>query len=404
MIKRYLILRGLEGGFWSFVWTFHIIFHIKAVGLPPEWLVLMGTLYEISILTCEVPTGVVADLVSRRLSVAIGLALVGCAFILEGLLPFLIPVAVAQIVLGIGETFISGAREAWITDEIAHSENPNAVPGEIFARGAQVDMVSRVVGSWAAVPVVGYLGLGAVMIAGGACFLVLSIYARYGLSEKGFHRGDHERHFWASFREGWKYVRMRTVLVAILLVSIIYGLASEGFDRLSHQSILERFELPPLAWLPTDSWWAIFASGSLLAAACALAVLRRVIDFRDAAQLSRMLLILTLLVVGGVAAFSQMMVFAGVVGVFVFTRTMRRCIGPMLTAWINLYAPANQRATILSFEGQAHSFGEIFGGLTASGIARAFGTRWAILASAVMLIPAIPLLVRARAAARDHLD
>ena len=48
--------------------------------------VFMGTLYELSILLFEVPTGIVADLFSRRMSVVIGWFVVGIAFFIHKLL------------------------------------------------------------------------------------------------------------------------------------------------------------------------------------------------------------------------------------------------------------------------------------------------------------------------------
>ena len=50
------------------------------VGLSPLQMVLVGTILEISAFVFEIPTGIVADLYSRRVSVIIGFALVGIGF------------------------------------------------------------------------------------------------------------------------------------------------------------------------------------------------------------------------------------------------------------------------------------------------------------------------------------
>lgn len=80
-----------------------------------------------------IPTGIVADTYSRRLSVIIGVFLTGLGFILEGSVPNFYAILVAQVLWGIGHTFISGALEAWLTDEIGEH---NAGPA--FLRGSQV--------------------------------------------------------------------------------------------------------------------------------------------------------------------------------------------------------------------------------------------------------------------------
>ncbi len=58
--------------------------------------VFMGTLYELSILLFEVPTGIVADLFSRRMSVVIGWFVVGIAFFIQGIWPVTIYVATSE--------------------------------------------------------------------------------------------------------------------------------------------------------------------------------------------------------------------------------------------------------------------------------------------------------------------
>ena len=57
------------------------------LGLDPLQLVLVGTTLEATAFVCEIPTGVVADVYGRRLSVIIGLLLIAFGFLLEGLVP-----------------------------------------------------------------------------------------------------------------------------------------------------------------------------------------------------------------------------------------------------------------------------------------------------------------------------
>ena len=57
------------------------VYYVRVVGLQPLDLVLLGTVVLVAGLLFEVPTGVVADTYSRRLSVVIGVALsVGACF------------------------------------------------------------------------------------------------------------------------------------------------------------------------------------------------------------------------------------------------------------------------------------------------------------------------------------
>ena len=51
---------------WSSYWTLFFIRVVVDVGLSPLQLVLLGTAKEVTILLVEIPTGVVADIRSRR--------------------------------------------------------------------------------------------------------------------------------------------------------------------------------------------------------------------------------------------------------------------------------------------------------------------------------------------------
>ena len=63
------------------------VYLVQDVGANPLQLVLLGTVSEIAIFLFEVPTGVVADTYSRRLSIIIGLVLAGAAIVVVGLVP-----------------------------------------------------------------------------------------------------------------------------------------------------------------------------------------------------------------------------------------------------------------------------------------------------------------------------
>jgi len=91
------------------VFTVNLLYLATVVGLSPLQLVLVGTVLEATCFLFEVPTGIVADLYSRRLSIIIGFLLIGAGFILEGSVPTFAAVLATQVLWGIGYTFTSGA-------------------------------------------------------------------------------------------------------------------------------------------------------------------------------------------------------------------------------------------------------------------------------------------------------
>jgi hypothetical protein len=158
------------GGFtMSMISTLSGIYLIKDVGLGPFQLVLVGSVLEGSVLLFEVPTGVVADSVSRRLSVLIGFFLTGAGFLLYAVPSFGIVLA-AQVVWGVGATFISGANVAWLVDEIGEDA---ARP--MFLRASQLAQTCAFAGIVASVAL-GSVALGLPVAIGGVAYLALGVW------------------------------------------------------------------------------------------------------------------------------------------------------------------------------------------------------------------------------------
>ena len=117
---------------------------------------------EAAVFLFEVPTGVVADTYSRRLSLSIGYlgqgspgcssACVSAPWMIIALWGF----------WGFFYTFTSGAEEAWISDEVGLEK-----VGRVFLKGSRIAYVGAVLGSILQVAV-GLVSLRAGVIAGGA--------------------------------------------------------------------------------------------------------------------------------------------------------------------------------------------------------------------------------------------
>lgn len=95
-------MSAVEGLAVSTVITTSLVYQVEIVGLNPLQLILVGTVLEATVFAFEIPTGVVADVYSRRLSVVIGLALTGIGFLLAGFIPLFGALLAAQVVGGLG--------------------------------------------------------------------------------------------------------------------------------------------------------------------------------------------------------------------------------------------------------------------------------------------------------------
>ena len=167
----YLIHSGGYSLFSAMAYTIIAVYYVKVVGLNPLQLVLIGTALEVSIFLLEIPTGVVADVYSRRLSIIIGTALLGVSWMLAGSIPFFVVIILSQFIGGAGYTFLSGAAQAWIADETSE-----AIASKAYMRGAQVRQICSLIGIGIGTGLA-HLQLNLPTIVGGALFIGLAILA-----------------------------------------------------------------------------------------------------------------------------------------------------------------------------------------------------------------------------------
>src|SRR5512134_3605020 len=137
----YLFIEFSASMCFSMMFVVTSLYEATVAGLTPVQLILVGTTLEISAFLFEVPTGIVADVYSRRLSIIIGYVLMGLGFLVEGFFPAFLPILLAQVIWGLGYTFTSGATQAWISDEIGEDE-----ANKIFMRGTQMGLFASLIG------------------------------------------------------------------------------------------------------------------------------------------------------------------------------------------------------------------------------------------------------------------
>ena len=235
----YLFFRFCFSLLLSMATVLSMVYHLEVVGLGPFQLVLVGTVLETSCFLFEVPTGVVADLYSRRRSVLIGIFLYGAGFLMEGSLPWFGTVLLAQVIWGCGDTFLTGALEAWIA-----SEEEGRPMDKVFLRGGQLAQAGGILGVVTGT-LLGNLNLKLPIILAGVLCLALGIVLLRIMPEEHFSPALEDRQgllqdFISLFRLNLRFVKGAPVLLALLLITFCGGLASEGFDRL-HRPFLKRY-------------------------------------------------------------------------------------------------------------------------------------------------------------------
>ena len=387
-LKIYLAYEGISSGLFWMTFAVFSVYHIKMAGLNPLQLVLSGTVLEAAIFLFEIPTGIVADLYSRRLSVIIGTFLIGAGFLLDGSLPFYIPILAAQVVWGIGYTFTSGALQAWITDEIGEES-----AGDAFLRGAQFAQLGTLIGALAGIAL-GVIRVNLPVLLSGGLFVVLGFFLILNMPEDGFESTPQEnRSSWGSmlrtFRQGMGMVRRRPALLSILSVGLIFGLYSEGLDRLWEAHLLERFAFPvlnPVVWIGG------IKALSMLGAMIATGQIKRRFNLKRMKALTGALLVTSTIIITALLGFSWTGSLGLATGLIILITIVREVNVPIYTAWVNHRLDSSVRATVLSMSGQFDAIGQVLGGPPIGFLARQVSVQIGLTASGFLLLPVLFLL------------
>jgi len=337
------------------------LYEVTVAGLTPLQLVLVGTTVEVSVFLFEVPTGVVADVLSRRMSIIIGYLIMGIGFLVEGLLPFFLPILLAQVLWGLGYTFTSGATEAWISDEIG--EEPANL---LFLRRTRISLVASLLGMGAAI-LFGRQDVAIPIIAGAAGVILIGITRIFIMREKGFNPTPVEdRNTWQqmghTFKEGLAAVRARPRLMTILGIGLFYGLYSEGFDRLWVKHLLDTFELPILFGSNEIAFFAILHAAGTLLTIFAVRYMEKRLDTSQPRAIGRTMLWVTGLISASLIGFAISPAVWVALGLFLMIYILRRVAMSLNTAWVNQKLDSGTRATVISMSGQVDAIGQIAGG------------------------------------------
>ena len=391
--KLYIGLQFFNSLFFSMIFVVNSFYEVTAAGLSGLQLVLVGTTVELTILLFEIPTGVVADAYSRRLSIIIGYFIMGLAFIVEGSFPAFVPILLAQVLWGIGYTFTSGATQAWLSDEIGEEAANRA-----FLRANKFDLAGALVGMLVAIPL-GNIAVNLPIVSGGVLVALIAVALTLFMSENGFkpvRREDRNtwQHMGDIFNKGLNAVRARPTLLAILGVGLVYGLYSEGWDRLWVKYLVDHFTLPSIFGMNEVAFFGLLRAGGMLLSILATRVVEKRLDANHAPSVARYMLGITVMLSAAIMLFAFSPALAVSIAAVWLVSITRNMMGPLYDAWVNQRLDSDTRATVISMSGQVDAIGQVASGPIA-GVISLWSIRAAIAGASLLLTPALPLIVRA---------
>lgn len=390
--KTYLLFSAITAMCFSLVTTVMIVYHIEIVHLNPLQLILVGTTLELACFIFEIPTGIVADVYSRKLSIVIGGVLTGVGFILEGSISSFIFVLVAQIVWGLGSTFISGSLEAWIAEE-----EKNKDLDEIYIKGAQAGQIGAFIGIVLST-VIANFSVRLPIIVSGVLFIILALFLWLYMPENNFKPsvpGDLNtfKKMVYTFKSGLKFVKSKSIIMILLAVTLFYGLSSEGYDRLSNAHFLQDTTLPKLGNLSSVTWFGIFGILGMILSFIVMHFMAKNLKNEDNRKNGKLLLCINILYISSMLIFALTRNFSLMLIAYLATNTFRIINKPIFSAWLNGHIDDNSRATVLSINGQMNSLGQILGGPIIGIIATNISVSIGIVCTSLLVAPVLVLYI-----------
>lgn len=390
--KTYLLFSAITAMCFSLVTTVMIVYHIEIVHLNPLQLILVGTTLELACFIFEIPTGIVADVYSRKLSIVIGGVLTGVGFILEGSISSFVFVLVAQIVWGLGSTFISGSLEAWIAEE-----EKNKDLDEIYIKGAQAGQIGAFIGIVLST-VIANFSVRLPIIVSGVLFIILALFLWLYMPENNFKPsvpGDLNtfKKMVYTFKSGLKFVKSKSIIMILLAVTLFYGLSSEGYDRLSNAHFLQDTTLPKLGNLSSVTWFGIFGILGMILSFIVMHFMAKNLKNEDNRKNGKLLLCINILYISSMLIFALTRNFSLMLIAYLATNTFRIINKPIFSAWLNGHIDDNSRATVLSINGQMNSLGQILGGPIIGIIATNISVSIGIVCNSLLVAPVLVLYI-----------
>lgn len=396
------------------------VYWVTAGRLNPMQLVLLGTGLELSYFLFQLPTGALADLVSRRLCTLAGLFVIGLALIGEGLSAGFANLLAAQAVLGLGAALNNGAQEAWVASELADDVGDDRMTG-VYLRATQLGLVATVAGSLLA-GALALAGLQVPLLIGGSGVCVLALGAAVVMPERNFqpvggsgstpgHAGRRDLALVAGQARGLLVGQLRATrravvavpgLVLLLIMTLFAGLWSESFDRLWGAFLLRDIAFPHVG-LPPAEWFSLFACAAALLGLGATELVRRRTERLGPDSVAGGLLAVTVAIALAVVTMATASVFGVVVAGYLAVAVLRPVLDPLLSGWLVSRIDQAVRATALSAKDMCDSAGQIAGGPVIGLIGTLASLRIALLAGAAALAPAVACVAAASRRIRPRL-
>ncbi|HKL47306.1 MAG TPA: MFS transporter [Candidatus Izemoplasmatales bacterium] len=383
----YYIIRATMGLSFSMMFTAAGLYRIDNAGLEIYQLILIGTALEIAIFVFEVPTGIIADLKSRKLSIVLGMLIIALGIFIEPLTTLFAVIFISQLVWGFGYTFISGALDSWISDEIKPIQLEHTI-----ITGSQIYRMMSVLGIILAA-VIGVVDIRYALYFSSIIFFFLGLFSILYVRETKFEVKQIDTTFYKRYfnqlKKGFGHIKHHKILRFMFVIMLFYGLYSEGIDRTYELHILDHLNFRQL-WQIAPIWiLSIVNAGVAILGYIMLYFVKKYL--KKGHYIYVWTLSLTTMMVVGIIMFAYMPLAYGALFGFIFFSVTREGTYPLLNSILLKHTPSHVKATVMSSFGQLDAIGQLLSGGLMVMISLWFDIKGLYVITALVLI--VPIIV-----------
>lgn len=352
-------------------------------GLDLFQISLVNAVFMLTIFLLEIPTGAFADNFGRRKSVIVGNLLFALSFLIYFKSNTMLFFIIAEIIMAIGTTFVSGALDAWMVDGLQSKKYTGKVDF-VFSQATIVSRISILLGGLISA-YLGKISLALPFLIAGILYIVAFFLAIYLLEE------DEKKIENLSFLSGFKQI------ANVAKVSIDYGINHRVIFWLSAATMvyysattsINMYWTPRLNELAGDKisllgWvWLGISTALLLGSFLVQKLFKKNVDN------SKILLTMPLIIFLPVIYFAYSNVAPVVITGLIILNVGRGMQDPLHKSYLNKYISSKVRATVLSFNSMMGTLGNALGLLLLGLVARNYSIQASWLISGFLFFSLI---------------
>ncbi len=240
-----------------------VVVYFRDLGLSAFQISLLTMMMPLSMFLFEIPTGAVADIYGRKFSVLLGAIIEGLALISVFFFDNYYMLLFSFAIIGLGGTFGSGAREAWVTDLIKN-EKKNFLH-DYFVKLTSISSFGLVVSGILGAFLVKLFGISIIWIFAGISFF--TTFLLLGLAKENFvKRNVKIRNSFEQIKKqslvSLRYAKNHPILFLFLIASAISVFAGVFSGDLAWVTFLQELNFPEYAF---GYMWSVMALAGIFA-------------------------------------------------------------------------------------------------------------------------------------------